>query len=101
MISSFPEKDVSRPWTFVTNHAVVLSCLAQHPRITAHEMVLEIDISERAIRRIIADLEEAGYITKEKEGRRVRYRVNYQSNLRHITQRDKVIGDLLKVLGYK
>ena len=101
MKTSSLEKDEMRPWTFVTNHAVVLSYLACHPMITAHEMVLEIDISERAIRRIIADLEEAGYITKEKEGRRVRYKVNHKSNLRHRTQRDKVIGDLLKVLGYK
>ena len=86
-------------WTFVTNHAVVLSFVARHPVITAHELALEIGISERAVRRIIAELQDAGYVTKEKEGRRVRYLVAHYTPLRHKTQRDKAVGELLKVLG--
>ena len=87
------------PWTFVTNHAVVLSFIAQHPMITGHELALEVGISERAIRRIIAELYEGGYIAKGKEGRRVRYQVKHHARLRHKTQRDKAIGELLKVLS--
>jgi predicted transcriptional regulator len=87
------------PWTFVTNHALVLSFIARNPMITGHELALEIGISERAIRRIIAELYEGGYIAKGKEGRRVRYQVKYHAHLRHKTQRDKAIGELLKVLS--
>jgi DNA-binding transcriptional ArsR family regulator len=87
------------PWTFVTNHAAVLSLIAQDPMITGHELALEVGISERAIRRIISELYEGGYIAKGKEGRRVRYQVKYHARLRHKTQRDKAIGKLLKVLN--
>ena len=86
-------------WTFVTNHAVVLSFIARHPMITAHEMASEIGISERAVRRIIAELQDAGYITKKKKGRRIQYQVKHHIPLRHETQKDKTVGDLLKVLG--
>jgi DNA-binding MarR family transcriptional regulator len=86
-------------WTFVTNHAVVLSYLADHPSITARQLALEIGITERAVRMIIADLEAGGYIVKAKEGRRVRYGVKGALPLRHSTQMDKQVGKLLKVLG--
>ncbi len=89
------------PWTFVTNHAIVLRYIAQYPMITGHELALEVGISERAIRRIIAELYEGGYITKQKEGIRVRYQVKYHVHLRHKTQRDKAVGELLKVISAK
>jgi DNA-binding transcriptional regulator PaaX len=87
------------PWTFVTNHAVVLSFIARRPMITAHEMALEIGISERAIRRIIAELQDAGYITKKKIGRRIQYQVKHHAPLRHKTQEGKAVDDLLKLLS--
>jgi DNA-binding MarR family transcriptional regulator len=86
-------------WTFVTNHAVVLSFVARNPRITALEMANEIGITERAVRKIIKDLEAAKYLRKRREGRRVRYSTRPNMSLRHRTQRDKLVGDLLKVLG--
>jgi len=88
-------------WTFVTNHALVLSSVAKHPRITARELSAVIGITERAVRKIIADLEAEGYITKKREGRRVKYRVNPDLSLRHEAHRDKVVGGLLEVLGWK
>ena len=87
-------------WTFVTNHAVVLTYLAKHPSITARQLALEIGITERAVRTIIADLEAEGYIVKAKEGRRVRYGVKAGMPLRHSTQPDRQVGKLLKVLGW-
>ena len=87
------------PWTFVTNHALVLSLIAGNPMITGHELALEVGISERAIRRIIAELYEGGYIAKGKEGRRMRYQVKHRAHLRHKTLRDKAVGALLKVLN--
>src|SRR4030042_215948 len=75
-------------WMFLTNHALVLSSLAKHPRITARELSTAIGITERAVRRFIADLHAAGYITKKKEGRGVRYRINPDLSLRHDTYRE-------------
>jgi predicted transcriptional regulator len=49
-------------WTFVTNHAVVLSCVAKNPRITAREMADQIGITERAVRKIVKDLETEGFL---------------------------------------
>jgi len=88
-------------WTFLTNHGLVLSYMAMHPRITARELGDAIGITERATRKIIADLSEAGYITKKLEGRRNRYRVNADLPLRHPTQQEAGIGDLLQALGWK
>ena len=88
-------------WTFLTNHGLVLSYMAQHPRITARELGDAIGITERATRKIIADLSEAGYIIKKREGRRNRYRVNAVLSLRHHTQQEAAIGDLLQALGWK
>jgi DeoR/GlpR family transcriptional regulator of sugar metabolism len=86
-------------WTFVTNHAVVLSYLSQHPSITARELATHAGITERAVRKIINDLEKEGFILKAREGRRVNYSVKKHLPMRHRTQRDKSVGDLLKVLG--
>jgi len=88
-------------WTFITNHAAVLSIVNEHPRITAREIAGLVGITERAVRKIIADLETGGYIAKKKEGRRVKYTVNPESKLRHRSHRDKSVGSLLVVLGWK
>jgi DNA-binding transcriptional ArsR family regulator len=88
-------------WTFLTNHGLVLSSLAHHPRITARELADTVGITERAIRKIIADLAEAGYIVKKREGRRNRYGINPDLHLRHQSHDTAVIGDLLEALGWK
>jgi len=88
-------------WKFITNYALVLVYLAKHPRITARELATSIGVTERAVRKIIADLEAESYISKEKEGRRVKYFINSKLPLRHQTQQDKSIGKLLEVLGWK
>jgi DNA-binding transcriptional regulator PaaX len=90
-----------KEWTFLTNHALVLGYLAKHPRITALELSISIGITERAVRKIIADLEGEGYIAKTKEGRRVKYSINQKLPLRHQTQKDKAIEKLLEALGWK
>lgn len=88
-------------WTFLTNHAIVLSYIARHRRITALELANNIGITERATRKIIADLLNAGYITKKREGRRNRYRVNPDLSLRHPSHGETAVGDLLQALGWK
>src|SRR5512136_1108044 len=88
-------------WTFVTNHALVLSLLAKQPRITARELSANIGITERTVRKIIADLDAAGYITKKKQGRGIRYRINPDLSLRHDAHREIAVGDFLQALGWK
>jgi len=88
-------------WKFVTNHALVLCQIAQQPQITMREISLMIGITEKATHRIITDLEDNGYVTKIREGRRLRYRINPNLSLRDEMLRDKAVGDLLEVLGWK
>ena len=88
-------------WKFVTNHALVFCLIAQQPRITAREIATMVNITEKATRNIINDLESDGYITKKREGRRLRYTVYADLPLRHEMQQDKAIGDLLEILAWK
>ncbi len=88
---------MSANWNFLTNHALVLKYLALYPQITANEISSEIGITERAVRKIIADFYRDGYIAKGKEGRRIRYSINTDKPLK--TQEEKFVGDLLKVLA--
>lgn len=88
-------------WTFITKHAVTLSLIARHPRITALELGAVMGITERAVRKLIADLYAAGYIRKKREGRGVRYQINSDLTLRHETHREVAIGDFLECLGWQ
>lgn len=88
-------------WKFVTNHALVLCLIAQQPRITARDISITINITEKTTRNIISDLEADGYITKKREGRRLRYRINPDMPLRHEMNEDKAVGSLLEVLGWR
>lgn len=88
-------------WSFITNHGLVLAHIAKHPRSTAREIALTINITERATRKIITDLEAEGYIKRRRVGRNNVYRINPQPGLRHQAIRDVTVGDLLKVLGWK
>lgn len=88
-------------WTFITKHAVVLSLIARNPRITALELGSAIGMTERAIRKLIADLYEADYIRKKREGRGVRYRINPDLPLRQETHREIGVGAFLESLGWE
>ncbi len=88
-------------WTFLTNHALVLSLLASHPRITALDLAEAIGIRERATWKIIADLEADGYIRKKRKGRGNTYTVNLDMPLRHEMHQQVAIGNLLETLACK
>jgi predicted transcriptional regulator len=87
-------------WKFVTNHALVLCLIAQQPRITTRQISLSLGITERTTHNIISDLEADGYISKTREGRRLRYGINTEMPLRHEMHEDRAVGDLLEVLGW-
>jgi predicted transcriptional regulator len=88
-------------WTFITRHAVALSLISKHPRITALEIGKEMGVTERAVRKIIADLSSTGYIEKKREGRGVKYTINHKLTLRQNAHREIEVGDLLAALGAK
>ncbi len=85
-------------WTFLTNHAHVLVCVARDPGVRLRDVAGEVGITERAAQRIVADLVDAGYLEREREGRRNRYRLNRELPLRHPLERDHAIGEILGVL---
>ncbi len=87
-------------WKFLTNHAMVLNLIAQKPRITAREISTTIGITEKTTHNIIKDLEADGYITKKREGRRIKYSFDPDMPLRSEIL-DKAVGDLLATLGWK
>jgi DNA-binding IclR family transcriptional regulator len=70
-------------WKFITNHAQVLLCVAHDPEIRLREIAEACGITERAAHRIIADLEAAGYISRERVGRRNRYQFHPEAEMRH------------------
>ncbi len=86
-------------WTFLTNHAHVLVCLAEEPDIRGRDIAERVGITERAAQAIIADLAAEGYITRTREGRRNRYEVHPSAPLRHHLEHDTTVGELLVTLG--
>lgn len=86
-------------WTFLTNHARVLLCLADEPDLRLREAAERIGITERAVQRIVTDLEEAGIVTRTREGRRNTYAVNPEARLRHPSDAHRTVGELLELLS--
>ena len=88
-------------WTLISNHGLVLAYIAKHRQSTAREIASAIKITEWTVHKIIAELDEGGYIERQKVGRRNMYRINPYLYMRHETIRDVRVGDLLKVLGWR
>ena len=70
-------------WTFLSNHATVLLCIAQEPEIRLREVAERVRITERAVQRIVADLEHAGYLSRVRRGRRNHYKLHADRPFRH------------------
>ena len=82
-------------WTFLTNHARVLLCLAEDPDLRLRQVAEQIGITERGVQRIVTDLEDAGIVIKAREGRRNRYEIITDQRLRHPHEAHCTVGDLL------
>jgi Mn-dependent DtxR family transcriptional regulator len=87
-----------RDWTFLTNHARVLLCIAHDPEIRLRDIAGTLDITERSAYGIVTDLAQAGYLVKEKDGRRNRYQIQGHLPLRESISREQTIGELLDLL---
>jgi hypothetical protein len=86
-------------WGFLTNHALVLLCIARDPGARLRDIAVSVGITERSAFGIVSDLAAAGYIVKEKGGRRNRYRVVTDLPVPESANRSLAIGDLLALLG--
>jgi DNA-binding Lrp family transcriptional regulator len=87
-------------WSFITNHGLVLAAIAKHPRSTARELGDMVGVTERTAHSIIVDLEDAGYITKTKVGRKNKYTIHPDMPISDEAT-DAAVGELLVMLGWK
>jgi hypothetical protein len=85
-------------WSFLTNHARVLLCVAHDPGVRLRDIAASLDITERSAFGIITDLAEAGYLVKEKDGRRNRYHIQAHLPLPEPDGRERTIGEVLALL---
>jgi DNA-binding IclR family transcriptional regulator len=85
-------------WSFLTNHARVLLCIAQDPGIRLREIGDRVGITERAAYNIVTELAACGYISRERDGRRNNYTIHPHLPLRDRLARKQRIGDLLAIL---
>jgi predicted ArsR family transcriptional regulator len=88
-------------WTFLTNHARVLLAIASDPELRLRDIAAIVGITERAAVGIISDLEAAGYIRRERIGRRNRYLVDRSRPLRHPCEAHHQVGELLNALEHR
>jgi MarR family len=86
-------------WTFLTNHARVLLCIAHDPGVRLRDIAASLGITERSAYGIVTDLAEAGYVVKQKDGRRNRYQIQTHLPLPEPTTRDPAVGEVLALLA--
>jgi DNA-binding transcriptional ArsR family regulator len=85
-------------WSFLTNHARALICIAHDPAVRLRDIAAELAITERSAYAIVTELTDAGYVTKNKDGRRNRYEIQRHLPLHDSVARERTIGEVLDVL---
>ena len=85
-------------WSFLTNHARVLVCIAHDPGVRLRDLATTLGITERSAFAIVTDLTEGGYVVKEKDGRRNRYQIQPHLPLRETISKQRTIGEVLDLL---
>ncbi len=92
-----PPSEISREWTFLSNHGHVLVHLSRYPDSRVRDIADTVGITERSAQAILADLEDSGYVTITRIGRRNSYKVNAGLKFRHPSEASKPISSLLKI----
>jgi MarR family len=92
------DENAARGWTFLTNHALVLVCIAHDPGVRLRDIGERVGITERAAHRIVTELADAGYITRQRNGRRNQYTINTHLPLPDPIAREQNVGELLEIL---
>ena len=90
---------MAEQWTLLTNHGRVLLIIAADPDVRLRDVAASVGITERSVQMIVSDLEGAGYITRERRGRRNHYAVHSAKNFRHPHEADHSVGELLQLFG--
>jgi hypothetical protein len=85
-------------WSYVTNHGYVLACLALHPELRLRDVASLVGITERAVQKLVSDLEAGGVLQRTREGRRNRYQVNIDLSMRHPLVTHRTVGEFLELL---
>jgi DNA-binding MarR family transcriptional regulator len=85
-------------WTFLSNHAHVLVCLAGDEELRLRDVAARVGITERAVQKILADLEADGLLTRERDGRRNRYRLHLGQPLRHPIESHRTVRELIGLM---
>lgn len=85
-------------WTLLSNYGHVLVCLAGDPHMRLRDVARKVGITERAVQRIVHDLEQADMLTREREGRRNRYHINAKQRLRHPLEQPHTVGELIEAV---
>lgn len=88
-------------WTFLTNHSHVLICLAGDSNMRMRDIADRVGITERAVQKIIADLDETGYLIRKKDGRCNTYNICFDKALRHPVEKEQKISDLINLVYNK
>jgi len=86
-------------WTFFSNYGHVLVCLARNREVRLRDVALEVGITERAVQKIVRDLQDGGFLTVSKQGRCNRYRINKRKTLRHGLESHCTVGKLLALIA--
>jgi DNA-binding MarR family transcriptional regulator len=89
------EESSKHAWTFLTNHSHVLICLFRDPHMRLRDVARHVGVTERAVQGIVSDLENAGIITRYREGRRNRYDIHVEQPLRHPIESHRLVKSLL------
>lgn len=89
----------ARQWTFLSNHGHVLVCLATSPQCRLRDVAQRVGITERAVQKIISDLELAGAIERTRQGRRNAYVLHLDMPMRHPLEAHRTIGSLVDLVS--
>ncbi|MDH3726501.1 MAG: winged helix-turn-helix domain-containing protein [Myxococcales bacterium] len=90
--------ETSAAWTFLSNHGHVLVCIARDRNVRVREIAQAVGVTERAVQRILRELEEAGVIVRTRQGRRTHYEVNERLPLRHPIEAEHSVGELVRAV---
>lgn len=93
-----PRIETPPPWTFLSNHGHVLVCVARDPNVRVREIAQAVGLTERAVQRILGELEEAAVIVRTRQGRRTHYEVNEGVPLRHPIEAQHSVGELVRAV---
>jgi MarR family len=86
-------------WAFLTNHARALLCIAQDPGVRLRDIAASLGVTERSAYGIVTELAEAGYVVKQKDGRRNRYQIQAHLPLPEPARRERTVGEVLALLA--